>query len=162
MATWRNGYAEDCKSFYPSSILSVASKIWMFMDKRILKIASDTNNVSFLKNHTHRSKLKNSMCGDVINIYLVIKKNKIIKFKFNGDNCIYCQASASLLSKVVIKKNISKINKLLKEANNCFKTKKIIIDGEWKDYLKIMNKDNAFKRECLLLPLKATLKAIKN
>ena len=27
MATWRNGYAEDCKSLYPSSILGVASKI---------------------------------------------------------------------------------------------------------------------------------------
>ena len=26
MATWRNGYAEDCKSFYSSSILDVASK----------------------------------------------------------------------------------------------------------------------------------------
>ena len=26
MATWRNGYAEDCKSFHPSSILGVASK----------------------------------------------------------------------------------------------------------------------------------------
>ena len=26
MATWRNGYAEDCKSLYPSSILGVASK----------------------------------------------------------------------------------------------------------------------------------------
>ena len=26
LATWRNGYAEDCKSFYPSSILGVASK----------------------------------------------------------------------------------------------------------------------------------------
>ena len=25
-ATWRNGYAEDCKSFYSSSILDVASK----------------------------------------------------------------------------------------------------------------------------------------
>ena len=27
MATWRNGYAEDCKSLYPSSILGVTSKI---------------------------------------------------------------------------------------------------------------------------------------
>ena len=26
LATWRNGYAEDCKSFHPSSILGVASK----------------------------------------------------------------------------------------------------------------------------------------
>ena len=28
LATWRNGYAEDCKSFHPSSILGVASKIY--------------------------------------------------------------------------------------------------------------------------------------
>ena len=27
MATWRNGYAEDCKSLYPGSIPGVASKI---------------------------------------------------------------------------------------------------------------------------------------
>ena len=30
LATWRNGYAEDCKSFYPSSILGVASIILLF------------------------------------------------------------------------------------------------------------------------------------
>ena len=31
LATWRNGYAEDCKSFYSSSILDVASKKnWLF------------------------------------------------------------------------------------------------------------------------------------
>ena len=33
LATWRNGYAEDCKSFYPSSILGVAStKILIFLN----------------------------------------------------------------------------------------------------------------------------------
>ena len=26
LATWRNGYAEDCKSLYPGSIPGVASK----------------------------------------------------------------------------------------------------------------------------------------
>ena len=32
LATWRNGYAEDCKSFYSSSILDVAStKITCFL-----------------------------------------------------------------------------------------------------------------------------------
>ena len=36
MATWRNGYAEDCKSLYPSSILGVASKkkSVVFMEKK--------------------------------------------------------------------------------------------------------------------------------
>ncbi len=40
MATWRNGYAEDCKSFYHSSILGVASKknleLWCEPDKLTL------------------------------------------------------------------------------------------------------------------------------
>ena len=40
LATWRNGYAEDCKSFYPSSILGVASKNKLFYQnkKSMLKI----------------------------------------------------------------------------------------------------------------------------
>ena len=37
MATWRNGYAEDCKSFYPSSILGVASKIYLVINLRYCK-----------------------------------------------------------------------------------------------------------------------------
>ena len=36
MATWRNGYAEDCKSLYPSSILGVASKLILFLKKKIV------------------------------------------------------------------------------------------------------------------------------
>lgn len=36
MATWRNGYAEDCKSLYPSSILGVASKLILFLKKIVL------------------------------------------------------------------------------------------------------------------------------
>ena len=34
MATWRNGYAEDCKSLYPSSILGAASKINIVFKKK--------------------------------------------------------------------------------------------------------------------------------
>ena len=39
LATWRNGYAEDCKSFYSSSILDVASikiKLFYFLKKSML------------------------------------------------------------------------------------------------------------------------------
>jgi hypothetical protein len=41
LATWRNGYAEDCKSLYPSSILGVASrhfKIINLFEKKIFEI----------------------------------------------------------------------------------------------------------------------------
>ena len=40
MATWRNGYAEDCKSLYPGSIPGVASKI-------ILEINIEKSKLSF-------------------------------------------------------------------------------------------------------------------
>ena len=77
------------------------------MDLEILNIASDTDNNKNIKNHTHYSKLKNSLCGDEIKIKLVIKNSKIIDFGYQGNSCIYCQASASLLSKISInnKKN---------------------------------------------------------
>ena len=72
------------------------------MDIKILEIASDTNNNKLLDTHTHISKLKNHLCGDEIQIKLLIKKNKIIDFGYQGDSCVYCQASASLLSKISI------------------------------------------------------------
>ena len=41
MATWRNGYAEDCKSLYPGSIPGVASK-------KNLVLAQKKSKLSFL------------------------------------------------------------------------------------------------------------------
>ena len=90
------------------------------MNLDILKIASDTNNNKSIKNYTHHSKLKNSMCGDEMQIDLVIKKNKIIDFGYQGKSCVYCQASASLLSKISINENKSKINELCDDAKHYF------------------------------------------
>ena len=161
MATWRNGYAEDCKSFYPSSILGVASKETS-MDKEILKIALNTKNLSFLDRHTHSTKLKNSTCGDEIKVYLIVEKGKITKFKYEGESCVYCQASASLLSRNIKNKTTEKIAFLLKLSGDLFKNKKNTSNKGWKKILKIMHKGNTLRKECLLLPIKATLKALKN
>ena len=48
------------------------------MNLDILKIASDTNNNKTIKDYTHHSKLKNSLCGDEMQIDLVIKKIKLL------------------------------------------------------------------------------------
>ena len=85
------------------------------MDKEILKIALDTENLSFLNNHTHSTKLKNSTCGDEIKIYLIVKNKKITDFKYQGESCVYCQASASLLSRNIKNKTNKKIEFLLKQ-----------------------------------------------
>ena len=51
------------------------------MNLDILKIASDTNNNKSIKNYTHHSKLKNSMCGDEMQIDLVIKVSPVFIVK---------------------------------------------------------------------------------
>ena len=90
------------------------------MDLDILKIASETNNKKSLKNYTHNSKLKNSVCGDEVHIKLIMKRNKIVDFSHEGNSCIYCQASASLLSKVSINKEKIKIDNLCFDAESYF------------------------------------------
>ena len=44
------------------------------IDKEIIRIASNTENHGALDSHTHFSKLKNSICGDDMKIYLIVKK----------------------------------------------------------------------------------------
>ena len=132
------------------------------MDLDIINIASDTDNNRNIKNHTHFSKLKNSICGDEIQIKLIIKDNKIINFGYQGNSCIYCQASASMLSKISINKNIEKINDLCSRASTFFTSKVIVIDNEFISLKKLFKKKNYSRKECILLPFKTLKKTLDN
>lgn len=129
------------------------------MDLEILEIASDTDNNRDIKNHTHFSKLKNSLCGDEILIKLIIKNEKIIDFGYQGKSCVYCQASASLLSKISINNKKRKLNELCDDAKSYFDGNSGIIDKKWSFLGKLLKKKNISRKECLLLPFK-TLKKI--
>ena len=50
------------------------------MDLEILKIASDTKNHRVLKNCSHFAKFKNPLCGDKMNVSLIVKEDKITDF----------------------------------------------------------------------------------
>ena len=92
------------------------------MDLKILEIASDTKNNKNIKNYTHAAKSKNPLCGDEIQIKLVIKDEKIVDFGYQGKSCVYCQATASLLSKKLINSKKNKIKNLygFKNFRDCF------------------------------------------
>ena len=49
------------------------------MDIKILQIAADTKNNKEIKNFTHKSKNKNPLCGDEIEITLIVKNKKLNK-----------------------------------------------------------------------------------
>ena len=130
------------------------------IDKEIIRIASNTDNHGALDNHTHFSKLKNSICGDDMKIYLIVENDKITNFKYECESCIYCQASVSLLSKKTKNKSIEKVKNFAQQANSCFDKSTNSFDKEWKEFDKIMTKNNISRKECLLLPINATLDAL--
>ena len=130
------------------------------IDKEIIKIASNTENHGALDNHTHFSKLKNSICGDDMKIYLIVENDKITNFKYECESCIYCQASVSLLSRSAKNKSIEKVKNFAKQAKNCFEKNTKSFDKEWKEFDKIMTKNNISRKECLLLPVNTTLDAL--
>ena len=49
------------------------------MDLRILEIASHTENNKVLENYTHKSKHKNPLCGDEMEISLVIQDDVLFQ-----------------------------------------------------------------------------------
>ena len=130
------------------------------IDKEIIKIASNTENHGVLGNHTHFSKLKNAICGDEMKIYLIIKNNIIANFKYECESCIYCQASVSLLSRKAKNQSIEKVKKFAEQAKTCFENNTKSFDKEWKEFDKIMTKNNISRKECLLLPLNTMLDAL--
>ena len=131
------------------------------IDKEIIKIASNTENHGSLDNHTHFSKLKNAICGDEMKIYLIVKNNKVLNFKYKCESCIYCQASVSLLSKSAKNQSIDEIKNFAKLAKKSFNNK-ISFDKDWKDFGKIMTNNNIARKECLLLPINTTVDALTN
>ena len=131
------------------------------IDKEIIKIATNTENHGTLDNHTHFSKRKNAICGDEMKVYLIVKNNKVVNFKYECESCIYCQASVSLLSRNAKNQSIDKIKDFAKQAKNSFDNK-VSFNKDWKVFNKIMNNNNIARKECLLLPINAAVDALSN
>ena len=132
------------------------------MDLKILEIASEIKNNKDIKDYTHIAKSKNSICGDVIQIKLVIKDEKLVDFGYQGKSCVYCQATASLLSKNLINSKKSKINELCNFANSFFIKKHEKIEKEWSFLNKLFNQKNISRKECILLPFNTLKKIVSN
>ena len=130
------------------------------LDKEVIKIASNTENHGVLSNHTHFSKLKNAICGDEMKIYLIIKNNTITNFKYECESCIYCQASVSLLSRKAKNILIEKVKDFAQQANSYFDKNTNYFGKEWKEFDKIMTKNNISRKECLLLPINTMFNAL--
>ena len=131
------------------------------MDLRILEIASHTENNKVLENFTHKSKNKNPLCGDEMEISLVVKEDVVKDMGYQCKSCVYCQASVSLLSRKIKEKKVDDVKKFIKVGEQLFEDAKVSMEKHWKDFKEILDKKNLSRKECLLLPLRTIAKALK-
>lgn len=130
------------------------------MDLKILEIASNTENNKVLQNPTHHSKNKNPICGDEMEISLIVEENKVKDIGYQCKSCVYCQASVSLLSQKIKNKKLEEVIKFITSCENIFENTKVGLEKNWKDFFELLNKKNISRKECLLLPLRTVLKAL--
>ena len=122
------------------------------INPKIIKIASDTKYSGLKDKFTHKSSVKNSLCGDKIIIELVVNKIKIDLMRYDTESCILCEASASLLAKKII-------NYPLK---NVIKYNKSILPLKFKDFKYLLENSGNKRSGCVILPIDAVLKGLKN
>ena len=94
-------------------------------------------------------------------ISLMVKNDIVIDMGYQCKSCVYCQASVSLLSQKIKNKDLTEIRRFVTACENIFEDTKTIMEKNWKDFLELFDKKNISRKECLLLPLRTVLKALK-
>jgi len=126
----------------------------------IIKIASDISNYGIRKDSSLIATSKNTICGDKITVEIEILNDKVEKMSYETESCVFCQASASLLSKVIKKSNIMNLQSDVEEINTLHKKRKIILKRKYKPFRKLFQQKYKARFNCILLPFNALLKVV--
>lgn len=76
-----------------------------------------------LSTHTHKAHGHNPLCGDEIDVFLMIKNNQIQDIRFTGQGCAISKSSASMMTDELI-------GKTLKEAKIIFEDFHLLLTQE--------------------------------
>ena len=132
------------------------------INTEIIKIASDTSNCGIKANSEHIATSKNKICGDKITVEIEISNNRIERMSYETESCIFCQASASLLSKIIKRSNIENVQDDINEIVMSQKNKKIILKKKYKEFRKLFQQKYKERFDCILLPFNALLKVVNS
>jgi|TARA_B110000967_G_C18781864_1_gene508675 nitrogen fixation NifU-like protein len=126
------------------------------ISSEIIKIASDTSNYGIKRKSNYVATSKNRICGDRITVEVEISNNIIKKMYYETESCVFCEAAASLLSKIVRKNTI---NEFLFFADSV-KKKKIILSKKYLPFKKLFHFKYKERINCVMLPFDALRKAV--
>ena len=131
------------------------------INSKIIKIASNTKFVGLKNIFTHKSSIKNFICGDKIKLELLVGKNKLNYMRYETESCILCEASASLLANKLKGYPLAYLKKDLKFLKENITEKNQNIPKKFKEFKLLLNKNNKNRLNCILLPLDGVLRAFK-
>ena len=81
--------------------------------------------------------------------------------KYETESCVFCEASASLLSKKIKKFNTQSIESEFKNLKKISKNKDFKIPKKFGEFNKLFRSDNFNRLNCIFLPFDAVIKALK-
>ena len=131
------------------------------ISKEIIRIASNTSNVGLNNKYSHKVSLKNKLCGDKITLELIVIQKRILSMKYETESCVYCEASASLLSKKIKNLNIQTMKDDFINLKKILRKRNLKIPKKFADFNKLFNSDNFNRFNCIFLPFDAVIKALK-
>lgn len=79
----------------------------------ILENAQHPHHHGDLATATGTLELRNPTCGDVINVSVLIRQNRIADLSFSGTGCTISQASASLMTTALINQPVQRARELI-------------------------------------------------
>ena len=126
--------------------------------KEVIKIASNTKYYGLTNKALYKGLLKNKNCGDEIKIEFDCCNDQINNFRYEGEVCIYCLASASLIANNKAKITIKKIKELQNQIYSFFDKKNKIKKTSLDKFTKLLHKKNNSRKECIALPVNAIIK----
>ena len=111
----------------------------------ILDYYKNPRNRGSVENPDSKARDSNPLCGDVVEMQLKFKDGKVSDIKFNGDGCAISQASASMLTEIVMGKSTEEVRRI---------DKTILLENLGSPNL------GAVRIKCALLPLKVMKTAL--
>lgn len=81
----------------------------------ILDYYRNPRNYGKIENPDIAQRDSNPLCGDELEMHLNIRDNKVAEVKFTGKGCAISQASASMLTELILGKDFDFVKKLSKE-----------------------------------------------
>jgi len=112
----------------------------------ILDHSRHTRHFGKLEHATNTAQGYNPLCGDRVTVYLIVGKDqRIADVKFEGKGCAISQASASLMTEMIVGRTVAEAEKLMGGFLELVKGENVVdLDDDDRERLDVMAGVSAF------------------